>query len=200
MQNSYESDSEDELPSGWKEKSTMDGNVYYVNDYTNKIQWVHPVTGKKKIIPKELPFGWTKTTEEDGKVLYSHKETGNLTSIDPRLAFAKEEKKHPNDFRQRFDASSTAYQVLSKEWASKGIHVNSLHPGNMVYTNLSKSWWLFRLAFLLVRPFTKSMESALARDKDIAKSVFEISLKMIEERVGNEHIEKFVNKWLCSTS
>lgn len=136
MQNSYESDSEDELPSGWKEKSTMDGNVYYVklvqktvlftqslpphrlikypifhSDYTNKIQWVHPVTGKKKIIPKELPFGWTKTTEDDGKVLYSHRETGNVTSIDPRLAFAKEEKKHPNDFRQRFDASSTAYQV-----------------------------------------------------------------------------------------
>lgn len=42
-------------------------------------------------------------------------------------------------------------------------------------------------------------ESALARDKDIAKSVFEISLKMIEERVGSEHIEKFVNKWLYSS-
>lgn len=30
MQNSYESDSEDEMPPGWKEKSTVDGNVYYV--------------------------------------------------------------------------------------------------------------------------------------------------------------------------
>lgn len=38
-------------------------------------------------------------------------ETGNKTYVDPRLAFAKEEKKHVNDFRQRFDGSSTAFQV-----------------------------------------------------------------------------------------
>lgn len=34
------------------------------------------------------------------------------TYTDPRLAFATEEKETPNDFRQQFDPSSTALQVL----------------------------------------------------------------------------------------
>lgn len=79
--------------------------------HTNKTQWTHPTTGKKKVVPKELPFGWSKSVDEDGTAVYIHKETGTQTNIDPRLAFAKEEKRHVNDFRQRFDASSTAYQV-----------------------------------------------------------------------------------------
>lgn len=77
----------------------------------NKIQWTHPRTGHKKVIPKDLPFGWSKSTDENGKPLYIHQETGSKTSIDPRLAFAREEKKHVHDFRQRFDSSSTAFQV-----------------------------------------------------------------------------------------
>lgn len=345
-----DSDSEDELPPGWEEKPTEDGNVYFVNTCNNKIQWTHPRTGHKKVIPKDLPFGWTKTVDENGKLLYVQMETGNKTYVDPRLAFAKEEKKHVNDFRQRFDGSSTAFQVLhgidlsgkyalitgcnagigfetakslarhgcnillanrnmeatqqaieqivketkisednlksihldlsslnsvkkcaltvktvfsdhldmlilnagvfglpyeetedkldrtfqvnhlshmyltlllepllrkgsrvvfvsseshrmaslknvfvkqnlahpkeqysamtayansklyniitakilSEEWKNKGIVVNSLHPGNMVYTNLSKTWWFYQLLFLLVRPFTKSLQQAAA--------------------------------------
>lgn len=345
-----DSDSEDELPPGWEEKPTEDGNVYFVNTCNNKIQWTHPRTGHKKVIPKDLPFGWTKTVDENGKPLYVQMETGNKTYVDPRLAFAKEEKKHVNDFRQRFDGSSTAFQVLhgidlsgkyalitgcnagigfetakslarhgcnillanrnmeatqqaieqivketkisednlksihldlsslnsvkkcaltvktvfsdhldmlilnagvfglpyeetedkldrtfqvnhlshmyltlllepllrkgsrvvfvsseshrmaslknvfvkknlahpkeqysamtayansklyniitakilSEEWKNKGIVVNSLHPGNMVYTNLSKTWWFYQLLFLLVRPFTKSLQQAAA--------------------------------------
>lgn len=46
-----------------------------------------------------------------GKTLYVNKDTGNSTYVDPRLAFAKDEKKHVNDFRQRFDGSTTAFQV-----------------------------------------------------------------------------------------
>lgn len=30
MHNAVDSDSEDELPPGWEEKSTEDGNVYFV--------------------------------------------------------------------------------------------------------------------------------------------------------------------------
>ncbi|CAH1646503.1 unnamed protein product [Spodoptera littoralis] len=345
-----ESDSEDELPSGWEQKSTEDGNVYFINTLNNKTQWTHPRTGRKKEIPKELPYGWTKTFDEEDKVVYVQKETGTKTYVDPRLAFATDAKEHVHDFRQRFDASSTAYQILhgvdlsgkyalitgsnagigfetakslarhgcsvifanrnmestkeaiqkilqetkaseddlkavhldlcsfesvrkcaaavksmfsdrldmlilnagifgvpytetvdkiemtcqvnhlshlylaillepllkkgsrvifvsseshrfaslknvfnlqnlafpresyssmmaynnsklynvisakilSEEWKKKDIYVNSLHPGNMVFTNLSKSWWLFRLAFALVRPFTKSLQQAAA--------------------------------------
>ncbi|XP_059055509.1 WW domain-containing oxidoreductase [Achroia grisella] len=408
-----ESDSEDDLPPGWEEKSTEDGNVYFISTCSKKIQWTHPRTGKKKVIPKELPFGWSKTIDETGKTLYTQNNTGNTTYIDPRLAFAKEEKKHVYDFRQKYDGSSTAYQILhgvdlsgkcalitgsnsgigyetakslarhgcsiifanrnmeatqtaiqeivtetnasednlkavhldlaslqsvkkcplavktifdhldililnagvfglpytetgdnlemifqvnhlshmylalllepllkhssrvifvsseshrfaslkntftkqtisvtrdqyssmmaynnsklfniltakilSEEWRSKNVRVNSLHPGNMVYTNLGKSWWLFRMVSFLIRPFTKSLqqasatsvyvatsadlvgvtglyfnncfyceESTLARDKDIANEVFAMSLKMIEERVGSDGIEKYMNKY-----
>lgn len=42
-------------------------------------------------------------------------------------------------------------------------------------------------------------ESALARDKEIAREVFGISLKMIEERVGSEHLEKYLDKYVQST-
>ncbi|XP_032515332.2 WW domain-containing oxidoreductase [Danaus plexippus] len=409
-----DSDSEDELPPGWEEKSTEDGNVYFVNSCNKKTQWTHPRTGCKKVIPKDLPFGWSKTVDESGKTLYVNQETGNKTYVDPRLAFSKEEKKHVNDFRQRFDGSTTAFQVLhgvdlsgkyavitgcnagigyetakslarhgcnilfanrnleatqkaiedivketnvseenlksiqldlsslksvkkcalavktvfsdhidmlilnagvfglpyeetedqldrtfqvnhlshmyfamllepllrkgsrvifvsseshrtaslknvfvkqnlahpkesysamtaygnsklyniitakmlSEEWKQKGIAVNSLHPGNMVSTNLPKSWWLYQVLFFIVRPFTKSLqqaaattvyvataselegvtglyfnncfyceESTLARDRDISHEVFSISLKMIQERMGTEYIEGFVQKY-----
>ncbi|GBP18402.1 WW domain-containing oxidoreductase [Eumeta japonica] len=107
-----DSDSEDEIPPGWEEKATEDGNVYFVNTCNREIQWTHPRTGRKKVIPTEMPFGWAKTLDENGETVYFNKETGNKTYIDPRLAFAKDEKKYAYDFRQRFDASSTAFQVL----------------------------------------------------------------------------------------
>ncbi|XP_039751508.1 WW domain-containing oxidoreductase [Pararge aegeria] len=414
MHNTLDSDSEDELPPGWEEKSTEDGNVYFVNTLNNKTQWTHPRTGHKKIIPKDFPFGWIKTLDETEKPLYVHLETGNKTYVDPRLAFATAEKKHVYDFRQRFDGSTTAFQVLhgvdlsgkyalitgcnagigyetakslarhgcnillanrnmeatqtaieqivketntsdenlkaihldlsslksvkqcaravktifsdhldmlilnagvfglpyeetedkldrtfqvnhlshmyfalllepllkngsrvvfvsseshrtaslknvfvrqnlahprdnysamlaygnsklynvitamilSEEWKHKGISVNSLHPGNMVSTNLPNSWWLYKLLFFIVRPFTKSLQQAaattvyvataseldevtglyfnncfycepasLARDKDIAHEVFSISLCMIQERMGAEIIQPYIDKY-----
>lgn len=76
-------------------------------------QWSHPRTGKKKKVSGELPFGWEKCIDQStGKILYIDHENRRTTYTDPRLAFAVEEKEHPNDFRQRFDASSTALQVL----------------------------------------------------------------------------------------
>lgn len=107
-----DSDSEDELPPGWEERATLDGSVYYVNHSTKGSQWNHPRTGKKKVVSGEMPFGWEKCVDEEGKVYYKNKENGRTTYTDPRLAFAIEEKEHPGDFRQRFDGSSTALQVL----------------------------------------------------------------------------------------
>lgn len=51
---------------------------------------------------------------------------------------------------------------LAKAWQSEGISVFSLHPGNMVSTSLSRNWWLYRILFFLVRPFTKSLQQAAA--------------------------------------
>ena len=40
-----------------------------------------------------------------------------------------------------------------------GVTVSCLHPGNMVSSSLSRHWWLWRLLFAAVRPFTKSLVS-----------------------------------------
>ncbi|XP_037958494.1 WW domain-containing oxidoreductase [Teleopsis dalmanni] len=116
MKQSYmpESDSEDELPPGWVEQATDDGLVCYANRQTKVTQWTHPRTGRTKRITGELPIGWEKSTEPDTKrTVFFNKETNQSTYVDPRLAFAVEEA--PLDVtkvRQRFDASSTALQVL----------------------------------------------------------------------------------------
>lgn len=108
-----ESDSEDELPPGWEERVTVDGSVFYANHLSEATQWTHPRTGKKKRVSGELPFGWERCVDKNtGKVIYIDHENKRTTYTDPRLAFAIEEKEHVNDFRQRFDASSTALQVL----------------------------------------------------------------------------------------
>ena len=49
---------------------------------------------------------------------------------------------------------------LNKRLSDKGVTCNSCHPGNLVYTGLGKNWWLYRLLFLMVRPFTKSAVSS----------------------------------------
>lgn len=49
---------------------------------------------------------------------------------------------------------------LGRRLASKGISVFAVHPGNMVSTDLSRHFWLYRLLFAIVRPFTKSLQQA----------------------------------------
>ncbi|XP_059485943.1 WW domain-containing oxidoreductase [Neocloeon triangulifer] len=107
-----DSDSEDELPPGWEERAMLDGRVYFVNHNTKGCQWTHPRTGKRKVVAGEIPFGWTKQVTEDGKVLYVDDINKRSTYADPRLAFALEEKETPDDFRQKFDGSCNAMQVL----------------------------------------------------------------------------------------
>lgn len=46
-----------------------------------------------------------------------------------------------------------------QRWKTKGISVFSLHPGNLVSSDLSRHWWVYRWFFTLVRPFTKSLVS-----------------------------------------
>ncbi|KAK3760106.1 hypothetical protein RRG08_064776 [Elysia crispata] len=108
----FDSDSEDEMPPGWEERVTTDGKVYYANHEAQKTQWFHPVTGKKKMVKGELPYGWERNITDDGTVFYVDHINQKTTYTDPRLAFAEEVKDNPLDFRQKFDASSSALQVL----------------------------------------------------------------------------------------
>lgn len=49
-------------------------------------------------------------------------------------------------------------EKLATLWYKHKIAVFILHPGNMIYTDISRYWWPYRLLFTLVRPFTKSLE------------------------------------------
>lgn len=42
---------------------------------------------------------------------------------------------------------------------SKGVTCAALHPGNMIYTGIKNNWWMWRLLWLLARPFSKSLVS-----------------------------------------
>ncbi|XP_069758188.1 WW domain-containing oxidoreductase isoform X4 [Narcine bancroftii] len=46
---------------------------------------------------------------------------------------------------------------LNRRLSPHGVTSNALHPGNMMYSSLHRSWWLYTLLFSLARPFTKSM-------------------------------------------
>ena len=43
-----------------------------------------------------------------------------------------------------------------------GLKSIAVHPGNMVSSHLSRHWWLYRLLFTCVRPFSKSLQQAAA--------------------------------------
>lgn len=101
-----ETDSEDELPAGWEERTTSDGSVYYADHLGQRTQWTHPRTGKRKRVSPQLPFGW----EHSGDGAFVERASGRRSQTDPRLAFPVEE--GGSAPRQRFDASSSAMQVL----------------------------------------------------------------------------------------
>ncbi|XP_055536555.1 WW domain-containing oxidoreductase-like [Wyeomyia smithii] len=49
---------------------------------------------------------------------------------------------------------------LAKRWRSRGIAVFALHPGSLVSTEINRNYWFWRLFFVLIRPFTKSVQQA----------------------------------------
>ncbi|KFD69358.1 hypothetical protein M514_10317 [Trichuris suis] len=103
-----ESDSEDELPGGWEERTTLDDRVYYVK------YWTHPRTKRRKIVCGPLPSTWRRLVDNEGRAVFQDLRTGETTFSDPRLAQALEQSdQHVHPFpRQRFDARSTVMQVM----------------------------------------------------------------------------------------
>ncbi|XP_006822216.1 WW domain-containing oxidoreductase-like [Saccoglossus kowalevskii] len=107
-----DSDSEDELPVGWEERSTRDGRVYYANHSGKATQWQHPRTGKRKRIVGELPYGWTTGVDENDCQYFIDHVNKKTTYSDPRLAFAVEDNAERGEITQRFDAYSTCKSIL----------------------------------------------------------------------------------------
>ncbi|XP_013389042.1 WW domain-containing oxidoreductase [Lingula anatina] len=126
-----DTDSEDEIPAGWEERVTLEGRVYYANHSTKSTQWEHPTTGKKKRITGELPYGWERKLKDNGQVYYVDHINEKVTYTDPRLAFAVEDTgNNLLEFKQRFDASSTAEQVLQgRDLTGKYVIVTGANGG-----------------------------------------------------------------------
>ncbi|TRY85819.1 hypothetical protein DNTS_011864 [Danionella cerebrum] len=104
-----DTDSDDELPPGWEERSTKDGWVYYANHEEMKTQWEHPKTGKKKRCAGALPYGWEQETDESGHIVYVDHINKRRTFFDPRQAFTVEDLQ-PKP--KRYDGNTSALEIL----------------------------------------------------------------------------------------
>ena len=45
---------------------------------------------------------------------------------------------------------------LNRRLSKHRVFCNSVHPGNMVCTGISRHWWMWRLLYTACRPFSKS--------------------------------------------
>ncbi|XP_076121680.1 WW domain-containing oxidoreductase [Alosa pseudoharengus] len=122
-----DTDSEDELPPGWEERSTKDGWVYYANHDEMKTQWEHPKTGKKKRCAGDLPYGWEQETDDKGQLFYVDHINKRTTYFDPRQAFTVEDVQvRP----KRFDGNSSALEVLQgHDLSSKVVLITGANSG-----------------------------------------------------------------------
>ncbi|XP_035580772.1 WW domain-containing oxidoreductase isoform X5 [Zalophus californianus] len=125
-----DTDSEDELPPGWEQRTTKDGWVYYANHAEEKTQWEHPKTGKRKRIAGDLPYGWEQETDENGQVFFVDHINKRTTYLDPRLAFTVDDNPTKPTNRQRYDSSTTAMEILQgRDFTGKVVVVTGANSG-----------------------------------------------------------------------
>ncbi|KAL6427611.1 hypothetical protein ACFW04_008822 [Cataglyphis niger] len=191
-----DSDSEDELPPGWEERTTLDGNVYYVNHYTKGTQWTHPRTGRKKIVDGELPPGWERCISDDGKVLFVDHTNRTTTYTDPRLAFATEYREMSQPMRQRFDGSSTALAVLhGRDLRNKVALVTGANAG--IGYETARSLALHGCEVILAcRNIEKANEAIkrIQQEKETANCVA-LEMDLASLRSVREAVEQFKQKF-----
>ncbi|XP_063595628.1 WW domain-containing oxidoreductase-like [Penaeus indicus] len=51
---------------------------------------------------------------------------------------------------------------MQRRFGNQGINCYAVHPGNAVSTYITRHWWVYRLIYAVVRPFTKSLQQACA--------------------------------------
>nr|XP_016852696.1 PREDICTED: WW domain-containing oxidoreductase isoform X1 [Anolis carolinensis] len=107
-----DTDSEEELPPGWEERTTKDGWVYYANHLEERTQWDHPKSGKRKRVAGDLPYGWEQETDENGQVYFVDHINKRTTYLDPRLAFTVDDNPMKPNAKQKYDGNTTAMEIL----------------------------------------------------------------------------------------
>ncbi|KAI6077598.1 WW domain-containing oxidoreductase isoform X1 [Aix galericulata] len=125
-----DTDSEEELPPGWEERTTRDGWVYYANHLEEKTQWEHPKSGKRKRVAGGLPYGWEQETDESGQVYFVDHINKRTTYLDPRLAFTVEDNPVKPPTRQKYDGNSTAMEILQgRDLSEKVVIITGANSG-----------------------------------------------------------------------
>ncbi|KAM9063184.1 WW domain-containing oxidoreductase isoform X2 [Sarcophilus harrisii] len=125
-----DTDSEDELPPGWEERTTKDGWVYFANHTEEKTQWEHPKTGKRKRVAGDLPYGWEQETDENGQVFFVDHINKRTTYLDPRLAFTVDDNPKKPPTRQKYDGNTTAMEILQgRDLTGKVVVVTGANSG-----------------------------------------------------------------------
>lgn len=187
-----DSDSEDELPPGWEERTTSDGCVYYVNHNTKETQWNHPRTGQRKRVSGDLPYGWERIVDENGKVMFADHKSKTVTYSDPRLAFATEEKEFPMDIRQKFDASSNALDVLhGRDLSGKIAIITGCNTG--IGFETARSLALHGCHIIMA---CRSLESAAEAAKKIQDEKADCKLDVMELCLDNlKSVKEFAENY-----
>ncbi|XP_023666523.1 WW domain-containing oxidoreductase [Paramormyrops kingsleyae] len=122
-----DTDSEDELPPGWEERTTKDGWVYYANHEEMKTQWEHPKTGKKRRCAGALPYGWEQETDEKGQIFYVDHINKRTTYFDPRQAFTVEDVQVKP---KRYDGNTAALEILQgRDLSDKVVVITGANSG-----------------------------------------------------------------------
>ncbi len=78
---------------------------------------------------------------------------------------------------------------LHRRLSPHGVTSNAVHPGNMMYTSIHRSWWLMTFLFTLARPFTKSM----VREKTFERMLYNLVTAHTVESNGQQ--DGWVNMW-----
>ncbi|XP_013912272.1 PREDICTED: WW domain-containing oxidoreductase, partial [Thamnophis sirtalis] len=125
-----DTDSEEELPPGWEERTTKDGWVYYANHLEERTQWDHPKSGKRKRVAGDLPYGWEQETDENGQVYFVDHINKRTTYLDPRMAFTVEDNPMKSNMKQKYDGNTTAMEVLEgRDLSDKVIIITGANAG-----------------------------------------------------------------------
>nr|XP_034973377.1 WW domain-containing oxidoreductase isoform X2 [Zootoca vivipara] len=125
-----DTDSDEELPPGWEERTTKDGWVYYANHLEERTQWDHPKSGKRKRVAGDLPYGWEQETDENGQVYFVDHINKRTTYLDPRLAFTVEDNPMKPNAKQKYDGNTTAMEILQgRDMSGKVVIVTGANSG-----------------------------------------------------------------------
>uniref|UniRef100_A0A8C6XQ18 WW domain-containing oxidoreductase n=1 Tax=Naja naja TaxID=35670 RepID=A0A8C6XQ18_NAJNA len=125
-----DTDSDEELPPGWEERTTKDGWVYYANHLEERTQWDHPKSGKRKRVAGDLPYGWEQETDENGQIYFVDHINKRTTYLDPRMAFTVEDNPMKTNMKQKYDGNTTAMEVLEgRDLSGKVIIITGANAG-----------------------------------------------------------------------